>query len=174
MKEARVVSFAAIVAAVAAALAASSAARAQQAVEPAANSSTAQQAEPLAEVRVTGSRIVRRDLEASSPIVTVGTDAFEKQSQIGMEAALNKMPQFQPADTQFAAQSFVANAFSTPGISTLNLRGVGTNRTLVLVDGRRAQPANATLVVDVNSIPSAAIENVEVISGGASSVTSQR
>ncbi|MDR2216325.1 MAG: TonB-dependent receptor, partial [Nevskiaceae bacterium] len=58
--------------------------------------------------------------------------------------------------------------FNTPGISSVNLRGLGDNRNLVLIDGRRGQPANATLVVDVNSIPAAAIESVEIISGGAS------
>ena len=52
----------------------------------------------------------------------------------------------------------------------MNLRGIGANRTLVLVDGRRAQPANASLVVDLNTIPSAAIERVETITGGASAV----
>jgi outer membrane receptor protein involved in Fe transport len=52
----------------------------------------------------------------------------------------------------------------------LNLRGMGTNRNLVLIDGRRAQPVNASLVVDVNSIPSSAIQSVEVITGGASAV----
>ena len=128
------------------------------------------QPEELETVQITGSRIVRRDLEAPSPIVTVDVEQFENISNVGVEAALNKLPQFQPAGTQFAAQSIVANAFSSPGISSLDLRGLGPNRSLVLVDGRRAQPANATLTVDVNSIPSAAIANVEVISGGASSV----
>ena len=52
----------------------------------------------------------------------------------------------------------------------MNLRGIGPNRTLVLMDGRRAQPANASLVVDMNTIPSAAIERVETITGGASAV----
>ena len=56
------------------------------------------------------------------------------------------------------------------GIGSVNLRGIGTNRTLVLVDGRRAQPANAALIVDTNTIPSAAIERVETITGGASAV----
>src|SRR6185295_11632089 len=50
------------------------------------------------------------------------------------------------------------------------LRGIGANRTLVLVDGRRAQPVNASLIVDLNTIPSAAIERVETITGGASAV----
>src|SRR6185369_7981842 len=58
----------------------------------------------------------------------------------------------------------------SPGAATVNLRGLGINRNLVLVDGRRPQPANATLAVDINTIPSAAIKSVEVITGGASAV----
>jgi len=122
------------------------------------------------EVTITGSRIVRRDLDAASPIVTVEGETFEHMSNVGVEAALVRLPQFQPAGTQFESQAIVANAFSSPGISSLDLRGLGPNRSLVLVDGRRAQPANATLTVDVNSIPLAAIDSVEVISGGASAV----
>ncbi|MET0291316.1 MAG: TonB-dependent receptor [Steroidobacteraceae bacterium] len=125
-------------------------------------------AEDLQEVTVTGSRIVRRDLTASSPIVTVAEDTFENTSAVSVEAALNELPQFKPDRTQFVAGDVQASAFNTPGISSVNLRGLGSNRNLVLLDGRRAQPANATLTVDVNSIPSAAISNVEIISGGAS------
>ncbi|HEV7714761.1 MAG TPA: TonB-dependent receptor plug domain-containing protein, partial [Steroidobacteraceae bacterium] len=128
------------------------------------------QEEPIAEVQITGSRIVRRDLDAASPILTVEPSTFENISNVGLEAALNKLPQFQPAGTQFVTSDNQASAFNSPGISSLNLRGLGSNRSLILIDGRRAQPANATLVVDVNTIPSAAIANVEVISGGASAV----
>jgi outer membrane receptor protein involved in Fe transport len=70
----------------------------------------------------------------------------------------------------FSSADVQPSAFNNPGIVTLNLSGLGANRNLVLIDGRRAQPANAQLVVDINSIPSAAIESVEVISGGASAV----
>jgi len=122
----------------------------------------------LQEVTVTGSRIVRRDLTASSPIVTVEEQVFENTSTVGIESALNKLPQFKPGGTQFVAGDVQASAFNNPGISSVNLRGLGANRNLVLVDGRRAQPANATLTVDVNSIPSAAIGSIEIISGGAS------
>jgi len=127
-----------------------------------------QSAEALQEVTITGSRIVRRDLTASSPVVTVETEVFENVSTVGVESALNKLPQFKPAGNQFVAGDVQATAFNNPGISSLNLRGLGPNRNLVLVDGRRAQPANATLTVDVNSIPAAAIASVEIISGGAS------
>src|SRR5688572_27135393 len=97
-------------------------------------------------------------------------ESFENISTVGVESALNMLPQFQPAGTQFDDTDVQASAFNSPGISSVNLRGLGPNRNLVLVNGRRAQPANATLVVDVNSIPSAAIQNVEVITGGASAV----
>ncbi len=125
----------------------------------------------LTQVVVTGSRIVRRDYEATSPIVTVDASDFERSSTVGVESSLNLLPQFQPGATQFdAARNIQSSAFAGIGAATVNLRGLGTNRTLVLIDGRRAQPADATLVVDVNSIPSAAIDRVEVITGGASAV----
>ncbi len=124
----------------------------------------------LAEITVTGSRIARsRDLEAPSPIVTVSKDLFENTASTGAEAILNQQPQFVPQNTQFTS-GIQASPTNSPGAATLNLRGLGSNRNLVLVDGRRAQPANATLAVDINTIPQAAIENVEVITGGASAV----
>jgi iron complex outermembrane recepter protein len=124
----------------------------------------------LQEVTVTGSRIVRRDLEAASPVVTVENQVFEESSTLAVESVLNQLPQFVPANTQFNTSDVFPSATTTPGISTVSLRGLGANRTLVLVDGRRAQPANSTLVIDTNSIPSSALESVEIISGGASAV----
>ena len=119
---------------------------------------------------VTGSRIVQRDFEANSPIVTVESETFENISTVAIETALNQLPQFVPALSQFETMDVQSSATSTPGASTLNLRGLGSNRNLVLVDGRRAQPVNGALTVDINSIPSAAIQRVEIITGGASAV----
>jgi iron complex outermembrane receptor protein len=137
----------------------------------------------LEEITVTGSRIVRRDLEANSPILTIDTGRFEETSTIGMESVLNQLPQFTPAVTQFnvgsefgvAGTSFFSEqlavgATRTPGQATLSLRGLGPNRNLVLLDGRRATPLNAGMSVSINTIPSAAIARVETITGGASSV----
>ncbi|WP_169053501.1 TonB-dependent receptor domain-containing protein [Alteraurantiacibacter aquimixticola] len=122
---------------------------------------------------VTGSRILRRDFEANSPIVTVDQSTIENRSAVGIEDTLNELPQFVPAGSDAIASS-AGTAFSganaAPGAATVNLRGIGTNRTLVLVNGRRAQPVNAALLVDLNTIPTAAIENVEVITGGAAAV----
>ena len=74
--------------------------------------------------------------------------------------------------TQLQDQSQLTDNFTTltAGASTISLRGLGANRNLVLLDGYRAVPVNATMAVDVNSIPAAAIQRVEVITGGASSV----
>ncbi|HEX5764509.1 MAG TPA: TonB-dependent receptor plug domain-containing protein, partial [Woeseiaceae bacterium] len=124
-------------------------------------------ASPLEEVVVTGSRIVRRDLDAPSPILTVDSEAFDQNSSIGVEAVLNQYPQFNPGATQFNASQVTPNSAATPGVSTLNMRGLGDGRGLVLVDGRRVQPVNAGLAIDTNMIPSAMIASVEVISGGA-------
>jgi iron complex outermembrane recepter protein len=123
----------------------------------------------LEEVTVTGSRIVRRDFSAPSPIVTVDTARLEQSSTLSIESVLNQMPQFTPAGTQFLSGG-QGSPLTSLGIASLNLRGIGTNRTLVLVDGRRPQPANAGLVVDINTIPAAAVERVETITGGASAV----
>src|SRR6185369_5595829 len=97
-------------------------------------------------------------------------EVLTNKSTVGIENALNQLPQFVPAQTQFVTNDNAPSAINTPGAATINLRGLGTNRTLVLLDGRRAQPSNTTLVVDVNSIPSAAIDHVEVVTGGASAV----
>jgi iron complex outermembrane recepter protein len=123
----------------------------------------------LEEIVVTGSRIVRRDFTAPSPIVTVDAERLEQSSTLSIESVLNQMPQFTPAGTQFVSGG-QGSPTTALGIASLNLRGIGTNRTLVLVDGRRSQPANAALVVDINTIPSAAIARVETITGGASAV----
>ena len=141
------------------------------------------QAGAIEEVTVTGSRIVRRDFEANSPLMTIESERFEESSTIGMESVLNQLPQFTPAITQFNvgsefgvvgtsffSEQLAAGATRTPGQATLSLRGLGPNRNLVLLDGRRATPLNAGMAVSINTIPSAAIERVESITGGASSV----
>jgi len=138
------------------------------------NRAMAQDAEDEAlvteEVLVTGSRIPRRDFTANSPITTIDEAVFEETTSIGVETILNQMPQFVPAVTQFTTFDVENTATNTVGASTVSLRGLGPNRNLVLVNGKRAMPINPTMVVDTNSIPSSAIERVEVISGGASAV----
>ncbi|MDB5717552.1 MAG: TonB-dependent receptor-like protein [Sphingomonas bacterium] len=124
------------------------------------------------DIVVTGSRIARRDFEANSPIVTANEQLFENSATSSIEANLNKLPQFTPANLKTPTTGggdIQPTARNTPGSAAVSLRGIGTNRTLVLVNGRRATPADATGTVDINTIPTAAIERVEIISGGASS-----
>lgn len=122
----------------------------------------AQDATVVEEIVVTGSRIARQDFVSSSPIVTVDAQDFQATGSVTIDSLLNDMPQFVPSI------NFTSNNPSNGGQANLNLRGLGTNRTLVLVNGRRLVPSNASGVVDVNIIPTALIQNIEVISGGAS------
>ncbi|MBO9518104.1 MAG: TonB-dependent receptor plug domain-containing protein, partial [Porphyrobacter sp.] len=117
---------------------------------------------------VTGSRIQRQDFKSNSPTVTVDEALLQNSSTTAVEANLNKLPQFVPAQTPTLGGDIQPTATNTPGAATVSLRGIGSNRNLVLVDGRRSTPANASGVTDISTIPSAAIERVEIISGGAS------
>src|SRR5262249_47298152 len=114
------------------------------------------------EVVVTGSPIPRRDYVAGSPIGTVSQAPNQKTGAVTVEAFLNQVPQFVPSITS------TSNNPSNGGQANVSLRGLGTTRTLVLIDGRRMQPSNASGVVDLNTVPDALIQNIEVITGGAS------
>ncbi|MCC7464223.1 MAG: TonB-dependent receptor [Gammaproteobacteria bacterium] len=122
----------------------------------------------LETVIVTGSRIARRDYEANSPILTVDESLLKNSSTAAIETNLTKLPQFHPVQTPTMGGDIQPTATNTPGAATVSLRGLGANRNLVLLDGRRATPGNASMVVDINTIPSLAIERVETITGGAS------
>jgi outer membrane receptor protein involved in Fe transport len=126
----------------------------------------------LEEVTVTGSRIKRRDLESSSPLVTVDSEALESKSGLNIESYLNQLPNYNPATTPTGGGQLdvQASAINSIGVSTISLRGFGCNRSLTLVDGHRATPVNALMCVDINSIPSSMIERIDIITGGASAV----
>jgi outer membrane cobalamin receptor len=117
----------------------------------------------LEEVIVTGSRIVSDDgFGRTSPVTVVGMDAIESTGLTRVEEILNNLPQI---ETSFHA--FDANGAT--GTATVDLRGLGTNRTLVLINGRRMQPGGVyTEAPDINQIPTSLIERVEVLTGGAS------
>jgi len=123
----------------------------------------AQEAE-LEQIVVTGSRIARQDFESASPIVTVGSELFQQSGSSTVETVLNTLPQFVPSVTS------TSNNPSNGGQANIELRGLGTSRTLVLLDGKRIIPANPTGVVDLNMLPASLLQNVEVITGGASAV----
>jgi iron complex outermembrane receptor protein len=121
----------------------------------------------LEEVTVTGSRIRPTDgMSAPTPVTAVTVEElsdFNPGSTIA--AQLDNLPQF--FDTPNAQRG--GNSISTiAGGSYLNLRGMGLNRTLVLIDGTRVAPADAQGSVNVDMIPSALLERIDVVTGGAS------
>jgi outer membrane receptor protein involved in Fe transport len=130
----------------------------------------AQEEKALEEITVTGSRILRRDFSANAPITTIDQAAFQATGTVGVETILNQLPQFVPAITQFTTTDVQETANNSIGGAFISLRGLGPNRNLVLIDGKRAQPFNSQMFVDTNMIPASAIERVELITGGASAV----
>ncbi len=120
------------------------------------------QDDDVQEVVVTGSRITRPDYQSASPIVTVSEAAFRETGSATVETMLNTLPQFVPSITN------TSNNPSNGGQANIELRGLGVERTLVLLDGKRIVPSGASGAVDLNIIPASLISNVEVISGGAS------
>jgi len=124
----------------------------------------------LEEIVVTGTRIARPTFDAASPIVAVPGAAFKRTSSGTAETTLNRYPQFMPGYTGTSNVGLGSLNGDSEGRAGLNLRGLGDNRTLTLVDGRRLMPVNGDGETDLNVIPPALIESVEIVTGGASAV----
>jgi len=126
--------------------------------------STAEAEEQGQAIVVTGTRLRSPNLESASPVTVVTAEEFALTGTTRVEDLINSLPQV------FAAQGGnIANGAS--GIATLDLRGLGPERTLVLINGRRMAPGTPTTsAADINFIPAALIERVDVLTGGASSV----
>lgn len=122
-----------------------------------------EQSDAIEEIIVTGSRLRRRDFSAPSPVATIDREAIQFTGQGTLETALNQMPQVVPDFNRTA---------NNPGNGTarINLRGLGAGRTLVMLNGRRLAASGIGSEVDVNMLPQALIERVEVITGGAAAV----
>ena len=116
------------------------------------------------EIVVTGSRIPQPNLQSASPVTVINSEEFRVTGTTRTEDLVNSLPQV------FAGQgSSIANG--STGTATLNLRGLGSERNLVLVNGRRVVPGDPTTsAVDINFVPAAVIKRVDVLTGGASSV----
>lgn len=115
------------------------------------------------EILVTGSRIARDALDSPSPVTAVSAADLQVANTVNTEDFLNDLPQLVPA---FDSSS------NNPGngTATLNLRGLGTVRTLILLDGKRMVPSGVGGVVDINNVPAALLDRVDVVTGGASAV----
>ena len=129
--------------------------------------------EPIEEIIATGSRIRRDSFSSSSPLDVVLTEqaAVSGVSNLGDLMQSTTVAAGAPQVTAATSTAFVQNGGS--GVSTLSLRGLGDNRTLTLINGRRAGPAGTrggVSAFDLNVIPLAAIERVEILKDGASSI----
>jgi outer membrane receptor protein involved in Fe transport len=125
------------------------------------------------QIVVTGSRIARSGFDTPTPVTVVGAEQIGRQGATTVASVLNDIPAFRPQATPATTAIFLNNI----GASTADLRGLGANRTLVLIDGRRVVPATVAgggfaqaNTVDLNMVPTSLIERVEVVTGGASSV----
>jgi len=140
-----------------------------QAQQPAEDEKTSEE-ETLEEVIVTGSRLTRVGAEAPIPITSVDAGEIDRSGVTLISDFLQELPQFGRNDGRMTEVSGQAtNApLASAGTERLNLRDLGAQRTLVLVDGKRHVGSVAgSTVVDVGSIPNALIERVEISTGGA-------
>ena len=122
-----------------------------------------EEAEPIEEIIVLGSRLRRRDFSAPSPVATIDREMLDASGQGTLETALSQMPQFTPSFDRTANNPGNGRAF-------VNLRGLGPDRTLVMLNGRRLAPSGIGTAVDLNNLPQVLIEGAEIITGGASTV----
>ncbi len=120
--------------------------------------------QPLAAVVVTGSLISEAARQINTPLESMGAEAIANTGAVTIVDALSRMPDFG------TGTGSTTTGFYASGQSSLNLLGLGPSRNLVLMDGRRMQPDATDQSVDINMIPRALIENVDVITGGASAV----
>ncbi|MEY4056458.1 MAG: hypothetical protein RL519_1793 [Pseudomonadota bacterium] len=121
-------------------------------------------ASPSDAIVVTGSRIARPNIEAPSPVTVVSQEQIQLAGTTTVETLLNELPMVIPGNTR------VSNNAGGQNFSTLDLRGLGPQRTLILLDGERLPASSTSGVVDIAQIPTGLIKRVDVVTGGATAV----
>ena len=133
------------------------------------NTAESNEAGKVERIEVTGSRIKRTDMEGVAPVTVISAEEIEKSGFTSVEEILQ-------ASVANAGRTVEGNESSwTQGASTINLRGMGANRTLVLVNGKRvpqypAATGGTTNFVNTSTFPTSAVERVEILTGGASAI----
>lgn len=134
------------------------------------NAGSGSQADGTGDVVVTGSRIAGRpNLASPNPITSVQGAEFFQTGQVSIGDQLNQLPQLAPTFSQANSTRFLGTA----GLNLLDLRSLGTQRTLVLVNGRRhvaGDILNSGTSVDTNTIPTDLIDRVDIVTGGESAI----
>jgi iron complex outermembrane recepter protein len=121
---------------------------------------------PIDSVTVTGTRIARDGYDAPTPVSVLGAEEIQASGSANVADFVNTLPSVVGSAT--ASNSSGALSNGQAGIAAINLRSLGTNRTLVLLDGQRSVASASTGAVDINTFPQALIERVEIVTGGAS------
>ncbi|MBN8829886.1 MAG: TonB-dependent receptor [Sphingomonadales bacterium] len=123
------------------------------------------------QIVVTGSRIARSGFDQPTPVTVLGAEQMGRQAVVNVAQALNDLPSFRPQATPTTNAIFSNNI----GASTADLRGLGANRTLVLINGRRVVASTvqggsfaSAGAVDLSLIPTSLVQRAEVVTGGAS------
>ncbi|MGZ8284011.1 MAG: TonB-dependent receptor domain-containing protein [Allosphingosinicella sp.] len=120
------------------------------------------------DIVVTGTRVVRDGFQAPTPLTVLTRDDIDNTSPTNNIADfVNQLPQL--AGSTKPANSRLNISNGSAGINALNLRNLGEGRTLILIDGRRSVGSTIFGWVDINNIPQALVDRVEVVTGGASS-----
>ncbi|MES2496459.1 MAG: TonB-dependent receptor [Pseudomonadota bacterium] len=119
-----------------------------------------------AELVVTGSRVVRNGYQAPTPLTVLSGEEITRSAQVNIAEQINRLPALAGSNNPRNTASNISGGFM--GISTLNLRNLGATRTLVLLDSQRLPAASLNGLVDANSIPSALVKRVDIVTGGAS------
>ena len=123
-------------------------------------------ADSLDEVVITGSRVERAGFEAPTPLTVMGIEELKAAPVSNLAEFVNTLPSVVGSATPQTSNTSISAG--TAGVNALNLRGLGTVRTLVLVDGQRSVGSILNGTVDVNNIPQSLVKRVEVVTGGAS------
>lgn len=142
---------------------------AQTAAEPRVDEAPAEETEAGEAIVVTGSRIPRPNLESTVPIASISGETFLDQGNTNVGDTLNELPQLRSTRSQQNPSTGIGIA----GLNLLDLRGLGTNRTLVLVNNRRHVASDLTSNAqspDINTIPNDLIERVDIVTGGNSAI----
>lgn len=138
--------------------------------EPSSTNLSAENAAVDQPIIVTGSRIRRPDFDTANPMISIGSDQIEQSGTTNLTDFLTGYPALQGSMTS-ADNSGAYASIGYTGLNLLDLRNLGADRTLVLVDSRRhVSGVPGSQAIDINSIPSDLVERVDVLTGGASAI----
>jgi outer membrane receptor protein involved in Fe transport len=123
---------------------------------------------PVEEVVVTGTHIESTGFQSPTPTMVMDSADIQAGAPSNLADYVNQLPALAGSTTPQNSNTSISAG--TAGINALNLRSLGSSRTLVLLDGRRSPPSTVTGLVDINDIPQGLVKRVDVVTGGVSAV----